>query len=114
MKIDHYAFGRVVIDGRAYTSDVIIYPDRVDDRWWRREGHRLEPEDLAGIFRDPPEVLVIGTGHQGRMVVSHEAFAHLRAQGMDVFVDRTSAAAEEFNRLVEERARVAAALHLTC
>jgi len=30
MKIDSYSFGRIVIDGQVYTSDVIIYPDRVD------------------------------------------------------------------------------------
>jgi hypothetical protein len=30
----------------AITSDLIIYPERIDANWWRREGHRLTPEDL--------------------------------------------------------------------
>ena len=34
--IDAYDFGRIVIDENAFTTDVIIFPDRVMDEWWRR------------------------------------------------------------------------------
>jgi hypothetical protein len=37
--IDKYSFGSITIDGRTYDTDVIIYPERIDDRWWRKEGH---------------------------------------------------------------------------
>jgi hypothetical protein len=33
-KIESYHFGEIVIDGRRYSSDVIIYPDRVEGQWW--------------------------------------------------------------------------------
>jgi len=33
MHISDYRFGRIVIDGKTYTSDVIVYPDRVDPSW---------------------------------------------------------------------------------
>jgi len=29
-KIESYGFGEIVIDGRRYSSDVIVYPERVD------------------------------------------------------------------------------------
>jgi hypothetical protein len=29
MKIEAYEFGRIVYGGKTYTSDLIIYPDRV-------------------------------------------------------------------------------------
>lgn len=35
--INSYDFGRIVVDGKAYTSDVIIFPDRVNSYWWRKE-----------------------------------------------------------------------------
>lgn len=114
MKIDSYAFGRIVVDGREYTSDLIIYPDRIDENWWREEGHRLTPEDLPEILHDPPEMLVVGTGHDGMMRLSPADLERLRQAGTEVFVGRTADAVENFNRLVREHARVVAALHLTC
>jgi len=39
--IEHYSFGRIVIDGKEYTKDLIIYPDKIRANWWRKEGHKL-------------------------------------------------------------------------
>ncbi len=64
MKIDTYSFGKIVIDGRTYTSDVIIYPDHVDASWWRKEGHYLRPVDLTDVVKAKPAVLIIGTETQ--------------------------------------------------
>ena len=35
--IESYDFGRIVIDGRKFASDVIIFLDRVDGNWWRKD-----------------------------------------------------------------------------
>ena len=43
MKITHYEFGRISIEGKDYDSDVIISADGVQDQWWRKEGHNLDP-----------------------------------------------------------------------
>lgn len=114
MKIDAYEFGRIVVNGREYTSDLIIYPDRIEANWWRGEGHRLKPEDLPEILREPPEILVVGTGHNGMMRLFPEDLKRLREAGMEVFAGRTAEAVEDFNRLIREHERVVAALHLTC
>jgi len=63
-KIESYRFGEIVIDGRRYSSDVIIYPDRVEGQWWREEGHSLASTDVWQVLQAPPEVLVIGQGGQ--------------------------------------------------
>ena len=112
MQIDHYRFGHIEIEGRSYDADVIIFPDHVHQRWWRREGHRLAQEDLGNVLAEGPEVLVIGTGYYGRMQVSEETLNSLRSAG--VRVGKTSDAVEEFSRLQRKYARVVAALHLTC
>jgi len=49
MNIAVYHFGTIEIDGRTYTSDVIITPERVLDSWWRQEGHRLAVADLTDV-----------------------------------------------------------------
>ena len=114
MDIDHYTFGRIGISGQSYDADVIIFPDHVQERWWRRDGHDLIPEDLETVLADAPPVLVIGTGYYGRMQVPEQTREALRAQGVEVRISRTSDAVAEFNRLQKEYARVVAALHLTC
>jgi hypothetical protein len=54
MEIDHYSFGRIGIGGPNYNADVIIFPGHVQERWWRREGHRLAQEDLEIVLADAP------------------------------------------------------------
>lgn len=114
MTIDAYRFGRITIDGQDYDHDVIVFPQRVYANWWRQQGHRLEMADLEEVFRDPPQVLVIGTGYYGNMTVPEATLAALRARGIETRVLRTGEAVTELDRLQRELARVVAALHLTC
>jgi len=113
LRITHYSFGRITVDGRTFTSDVVIYPDGVDSSWWRKEGHRLQPVDLEEALKARPEVLVIGTGSSGVMEVPGETLDFLRARGVEARVARTPEAVEIFNRMPAAR-RAVAALHLTC
>lgn len=46
MRISEYEFGRIAVDDKTYTSDVIIAPGKVIDSWWRKEGHNLNIDDL--------------------------------------------------------------------
>jgi len=111
--IDSYDFGKIVIDGKHYTSDVIIYPDRVDASWWRKRGHELHPEDLKEVVEEKPTVLVVGTGKWGLMEVLPETRDFLRSKGIKLIVEETDDACKTYNRLRDSE-RVIAALHLTC
>jgi hypothetical protein len=113
VKIDSYSFGRIVIDGKAYTSDVIIYPGRVDASWWRKEGHLLQLADLSDALRAKPEVLIIGTGFSGVMRVPRETVDDIARRGIEVKAEWTSRAVDEYNEL-QGRKNVIAALHITC
>jgi hypothetical protein len=112
MKIEHYSFGKITIDGKTYTSDVIIYPGRVDSSWWRKEGHYLQVVDLTDVINAKPEVLIIGTGYSGVMRVPKETISHLESKGIEVHVARSEKAVEMFNKLQKEKIAIAA-LHLT-
>ncbi len=114
--IDSYEFGRIVIDGRRYTSDVIVFLDRVLDGWWRKEGHHLNVEDLKEILdaEPKPEVLVVGTGYSGLMKVSNEVKETLSSRRVELIFEPTEQACKTFNELLESGRRVIAAFHLTC
>ena len=114
MNIDAYEFGRIDIAGQTFTSDVIVLSDEVLDSWWRKEGHRLQIQDLEAAIQAKPEMLVIGTGYFGRMVVLEETRNQLDSRSIDLVIAKTGKAVKEFNRLQQRYARVVAALHLTC
>jgi len=113
MRIARYSFGAVVIDDVTYTSDVIIYPDRVDASWWRKEGHYLQKADLADIVAAKPELLIVGTGMHGIMQVPESTISYLAAHDIQVIVEKTGKAVAIFNQQPPAR-KVIAALHLTC
>jgi len=110
--IESYDFGRVVIGGRAYTSDVLVFPEGVKERWWRREGHKLCLEDLREALERKPKVLVVGTGYSGLMEVTRGLREELRAKGIELKAAPTREAVELYNEL--KGPKVVAALHLTC
>jgi len=112
MKIESYSFGRMVIDGRTYTSDLIIVGDEVFPNWWRKEGHRLQPEDLKTVIEKKPDVLVIGIGAHGIMTVPVETIMYLEEAGIEVICQPTGQAVESFNQITGREK--AAAFHLTC
>lgn len=114
MKIDAYSFGRLDVDGRSYTKDVIISPGRVDDTWWREEGHQCRLADLAAALAESPAVLIVGTGDPGLMRVDGDLRDHCEANGIELVVLPTAAAVDEYNRRQGSGVRIIAALHLTC
>ena len=114
MHIDSYHFGRIDIEGKTFTSDVVILPHGVMDGWWRKEGHNLEVDDLEAAIRAKPDMLVIGTGYFGRMAVPEDTRQQLESLGIDVIAATTAEAVNQFNQLQRKYARVVAALHLSC
>jgi hypothetical protein len=111
--IDSYDFGEIVIDGKRYTSDVIIYPDRVKDQWWRKEGHQLCVEDLEESLAINPDVIVVGTGDPGVMRVLPETDKLINSKGIKLIVQPTRNACQTYNQLSSTQ-NVVALLHLTC
>jgi len=111
-RIDHYGFGRIVVDGREETRDLIILPHRVVRNWWRQEGHALVVDDLDEVWGELPSHLVVGTGADGRMRPDPGTVRQLQDRGVTVEALPTGQAVRRFAEL--DPADTAAALHLTC
>ncbi len=112
--IEHYSFGRIVVDGKAYTSDLIIFPNRVKSYWWRKEGHKIHVEDLIDALEAKPDVLIIGTGYLGLVRVPEDVKRHLAERGIELMIKPTKEACNAFNELLRSGKKAIAALHLTC
>lgn len=114
MAIDAYAFGRMQINGKTYTTDLFILPGgRVREHWWRRRGHAVGMADLVPVLSARPAVLVIGTGASGMMRPDPGLSADLASEGIRLVAIPSADAVRHFNALPPET-RVAAAFHLTC
>jgi len=112
-RIDSYHFGQIVIDDRKYSSDVIIFPDRIQDNWHRNKSHELSLDDISQVLTENAEVLIVGTGASGLMRVLPEAQKELEARNIKLIVEPTGEARDIYNQLSQFQ-KVVAALHLTC
>jgi len=113
MTIESYDFGSIVIDDRKFGRDVIIFPDRIDNNWWRKEGHMLSVDDVKEIVEAKPELLIVGTGYSGMMKIHPQTEQYLSSSGIELIAAKTEKACETYNEVSKSR-RVVAALHLTC
>jgi hypothetical protein len=111
MRITAFQFGKIMVDGQLYEKDLIIYPDRVSENWWRKEGHNIVVDDIQEILETAPAILVIGTGTRSQVRVSREAMHALLDKQIQVVAYDTNKAIDIFNNLSED---AVAALHLTC
>ena len=84
--IENYSFGQILINGKKYSSDLIIFKDYIYDSWWRKEGHNLCIDDIKEIINKKPEVLIIGTGAYGLMKVSSDLIAYLKSKNIIVII----------------------------
>ena len=112
--IDSYSFGRIEINGKQYSSDVIIYPDgRVQGSWWRKSGHRLSAHDIQELIESGPDVIIAGTGASGLMKPDRELEKYLAEEGIEFVVLPSRDATQRYNQLAGKK-KVGACFHLTC
>jgi hypothetical protein len=114
VKIKAYEFGRIEIDGKVYTSDVIVYDDHVNSSWWRKEGHYLQMEDIKEILKANPDVIILGTGKFDTMKVSNDVKKELESRGIEFIYANTDQACNRHNEISGSSKKVVTALHLTC
>ncbi len=116
--INSFNFGFIVVDGKQYVYDVIILPDStVKEREAtkaRLGSHNITWDDVAGIVKKQPEVIVIGTGTSKIARLSGETEENLRQANVNLLVLPSFQAVDKFNQLVSEGKRVAALIHITC
>ncbi len=112
--INSYKFGEIEINNNIYHDDVIIYPDKLNDKWWRNEGHRLHVSDLKGLKDYNLDAVVIGTGASEKMKVDLSLKEYFDLHDIEYYISNTKQAVIKHNDLIEEGKKIITALHLTC
>lgn len=114
MKIEHFSFGSMIVDGVTYTNDIKIIQGKVIPNWWRKSGHQVNIDDIQDIMDAKPNILVLGKGKPGMMKSTPSLCEFLKKNDMDLIEEKTSKAIKTFNRLFKQGKNVCAGFHLTC
>ena len=112
--IDRSGFGWMIIGGKKYASDLIIYPDGgIEDSWRRGSGHRLSSSDITSLIEAGPDVIIAGTGVNGLMRPEKELEELLSQKSIEFIPAPNEKAVLFYNSLTLEKT-VGACFHLTC
>jgi len=117
-KIGDASFGEIAVGKKTHSNDIVIRVDgkvkkRKKDAVKERHGtsHVVDAKELGRVCRGGPEVVFVGTGHQGQMALNEEAETFLSQRRIRLEVRPTPELAEVYNACSD---RKAALIHVTC
>ncbi|MBP1744983.1 MAG: hypothetical protein H6Q58_1961 [Firmicutes bacterium] len=112
--IEHYSWGSFIVFGEEQGKDIFLFKNKVRD-WKERKGHELSKEMVKDVFGTDADILIIGNGADGALVVSQKMADYILDHGLKkVIVLKTPEACAEYNRLYREGEKVALLAHGTC
>jgi len=117
MKFSNYSFGKIEIDGKVYTEDIVINKGKVERRnkevsepLKKEYGHT--PLTLAENIPWECRTLIIATGQSGALVIAPEVRKKAQQLGVKIREIRTPDAIPILNMAnLEETNSI---IHLTC
>jgi len=115
--INHYEFGKIIVNNKIYTSDIIICCGNVIPNWWRKEGHKLHLSDIKNLLeKSKPKILIVGCGANSVMEVLDEVKNYCLNHNITLYSLNTYDAINLYNKLVSENKiqETVFCVHLTC
>jgi hypothetical protein len=117
VRVDHYEFGRITIDGIDYDHDVVVEAGRIRKRKKgpskaRREEFGHTPLTAAEKIPWGGQQLWIGSGAYGRMPVAEDLRAEAQLRGVELLFEPTPALVKRINASVPAGTNLI--LHVTC
>jgi hypothetical protein len=109
--IKDYCFGHMVINDKTYSHDVVITKNKVYSSWWRKEGHKVDWDDLSSFLKEKIEIVVIGTGAYGLMKPTLLLQEKLKEMGIEMVALPTKDAVKIFNEQYHQEKAVLGAFH---
>jgi len=117
-KIDSFSFGSIVVEGKKYSRDVLIFPDgSVKKRkggFWKYGSHAIKKREIEELVKANPEVVIVGTGTDAKAKLESGVESLVKEAKMELVTFPSKEAIERLNQLVGENKRVSALIHITC
>lgn len=117
--IDSTQFGEVVINGKKY-NQVLIIENSVVERDYEKlkklfnTSHKIGDWETKALLEKNPEIIVIGTGQDGKLEVDKDFIDKIKRKGVETIAEITPEAIKTYNEKVKSGKRVNALIHTTC
>lgn len=111
VKINSTTFGEIVINGKTYYSDMIVWWDGKKE--FRDKSHIFDVDEFVKLLKKNPKAIVIGTGQKGTVKIPEEVMELSEMKGVEIFVETSQKAIEIFNGFVKIKKKVVAVIHTT-
>lgn len=116
-KIESNEFGKIVVDGKTYSQDIIITgngkviarPSDAESRYGTQ--HVIVLGEIKLMLIDNPRVIVIGTGQYGACRLEKGVEDAIKEADVKLLIERTPKAVHLFNNVNDRKAGL---FHLTC
>jgi len=117
-KIDKLSFGSIIIDGKKFSRDVLIFSDGTLKK--RKGGflmfgsHNISKGELEKLAQDKPEAIIIGTGTNAKANLASDVGDWAKERNLTLIVQPSYEAVTKLNEFVDQGKKVAALIHITC
>jgi len=112
--IEKYSFGSITIDGQTYHYDVEVRGGGKVLKWQRAASHIIDVADVTRAVEQNPSVIIIGTGESGVAQVTEAAQNLIKEKNIELIIDWTAAAIDQFNQRQKTTKNIIGLFHLTC
>lgn len=110
-QIQSFSKGKVVVNGKTYTSSLIISPDRVLEKWNPQDVTSITDSDLLQLLDCNPSIILLGTGERSVILPAKQLTSLLDRQ-FHIECMNTAAAIRTYTVLISEGRNVVAGLIL--
>jgi hypothetical protein len=117
-KIDKLTFGSIIVEGKKYRRDVLIFADGTVKK--RKGGflmygsHKIKRQELEELSQGQPEIIIVGTGTNGAAHIAPEAESWAKEKNLSLLVQPSYDAVVKLNELTEQKKKFATLIHITC
>ena len=110
LRIDKFAFGSIVINGKEHKQDVFITDDFVEEK---ESSHEITKDVIDKALLLEPNSIIVGRGTSGMVIIPDEIRDILAQNNVELIEGKTPDAIEDFNNL-KGKNKVVGIFHLTC
>lgn len=110
--ITHFSFGEIVVAGKTFEDDVVIFADGSVRTLATRLNHVIQLRDIEDLISGPVKMIIVGTGTAKKCSVTDEIKQYAASRKIEVHILDTFEAVKLFN--ASDKAGLAACFHVTC